>query len=210
MTDIIRTTIDDKPTHVALIEQVNLNGCMIRYTCRLNAKALGREEDLLPTLHHQVLRYGVGRYCTADRWSGIKRGPIKNCYQNATRLVETDPDRFIYMEGYGNREDLGVVVGEHAWVLDKERGYEVIDVTWRDTKGAAYLGIPFRFDYLTNHTRKHRVYGLLDTPWSRWPIRSLPAEDWLHPDADKIPRDFIVPDDLPDPTDQLRELRNAG
>jgi hypothetical protein len=205
MHTLINTSQDP---HVGLIEQVNLTGCMVRSVTRHNHRVMGQDggSEVL-TLQHQVLKYGVGRYCHHDQWPGIKRGPQKNCYQNATRLVESDPLRFIYCEGYGNRPDLGIVAGEHAWVLDKEHDYEVIDVTWRKTIGVAYIGIPFRYDYLSEQLRDHRVYGLLDTPWSRWPVRRLPASDWLHPDAALMPRDFTVPDDLPDPTIELERFR---
>lgn len=192
--------------HLSLIAQVNMTGCMTRRVYRTNMKVMNKEGDPPTTIQHRVLEYGVGRYCIANKWTGIHRGPMKNCYSNAARLVLTDPDRFIYMEGYGCRPELGLVVGEHAWVLDKERGYEVIDPTWRNTQGAAYLGIPFSFDYQRQQILEHKIFGMLDTPWSRWPVRRLPASNWLHPDADKLPRDFTVPTDLTDPTTAFDEL----
>lgn len=194
-------------THLALIQQVNVNACMIRHCNDANARALGADVPIMPTLQHLVLQHGVGRYCTANKWAGIRRGAIKNCYGNAAQLVYSNPDRFIYVEGYGCREELGLVVGEHAWVLDRSRGFEVLDVTWRNTKAGAYLGIPFSYDYLSKQIAEHRYYGLLDTPWSRWPVRRLPVSDWLHPEAASIPRDFSVPDNLPDHTVGLEAMR---
>lgn len=155
----------------------------------------GNQNSALPrSLVEIVLVCGRGIYCRADRWRGIRRGPLRNCYQNAANLVISDPDRFIYAEGYAVRPDLGIVVGEHAWVLDRHHAHAVIDPTWRNTKGAAYLGIPFSTKYLYSQLAEHKVYGLLDTPWAKWPVRRLPPEQWLHRDA--IIPDFEVPEDL--------------
>lgn len=194
--------------HEGLIEQTNTRGCMVEYCSRLNA-AHFPDAKFPESLERLVLRHGVGRYCLADRWYGIKRGQLKDCYPNATRLTSSDPDRFIYMEGYGIRPELGIVVGEHAWVLDRERNFEIVDPTWRNTKGAAYIGIPFRFDYLIRQQRETRQYALLDAYWSGWPIKRLPVSEWLHPEAEQLPRDFIVPDNLPDPTIELARIQRS-
>ena len=204
MSEQPETIVLSSKLHESLIQQVHLSACMQNRITRHNAKLIGI--DVPRSLHSIVLQHGIGRYCIANRWFGIHRGRQKLCYTNASGLVLSDPDRFIYMEGYGVRPSLGIVVGDHAWVLDAERGYAVVDPTWRDTKGSAYLGIPFSPDYLTKQLLQHHVYGLLDAPWGRWPVRRLPPADWLHPKVAEIPRDFTVPEDMTDPTIGFWEL----
>ena len=190
----------------SLIQQVHISACMMNQIVSHNAKLAGVPVPATRSIHSIVLENGVGRFCTANRWFGIHRGRQKLCYTNATRLVLSNPDRFIYMEGYGVRPSLGIVVGEHAWVLDAENGFAVIDPTWRDTKGSAYLGIPFSSDYLRKQIIEHRRYGLLDAPWGRWPVRRLPSAEWLHPKAAELPRDFTVPENMADPTVALETI----
>jgi hypothetical protein len=185
--EIIMT--DDK-LHESLIKQLYMKSTL---WARLDPARAYK----FKTLESIVLMYGRGLYCTANRWTGIRRGPLGNCYQNATHLVMSDPDRFIYVEGYFISPCMSLVVGEHAWVLDRRNDNgdcRVIDPAWRDTKDAAYLGIPFSFDYMMSQLREHHIYGLLDAYWARWPIRQLPAEKWLY--SGTVNSHFEVPDDL--------------
>ena len=143
-------------------------------------------------LHSVVLAHGVPRLCVRNRWRGVRRGPLRNCFQNASRMVLENPGRWVYCEGYAVRPALGIVVGLHAWLLDAQNGWEVIDVTWRDTAGGAYLGIPFSRDYLARSLAESGVYGLIDCWTARppHPVLRLDPSEYLHRDAGIIPRDF--------------------
>jgi hypothetical protein len=177
--------------------------CQLYMRRQIFAKFRSYGSSLL-TLEEIVLSCGRGMYCRNDRWRGIRRGPLHNCFQNASHLALSYPDRFVYVEGYAVRPDPTIVVGDHAWVLDRQDGHSVIDPTWRGTKGSAYLGIPFRTEYLSAQLGKHKIYGLLDAYWARWPLLHLPVEEWLHEDV-VIP-DFEVPEDL----DAWYELKLVG
>jgi hypothetical protein len=173
--------------HERLIAQLYMKKSLVeRYRSKSN--------NLPKILEEIVLANGRGMYCIANRWRDIRRGPLRNCFQNATHLAIGNLERFIYAEGYAVRPSLGLVVGEHAWLLDRQNNHSVIDPTWRDTKDGAYLGIPFSTEYLINQLMEHKVYGLLDAYWARWPLRSLPPDVWRHKDV--IIPDFEVPEDL--------------
>lgn len=184
-----------------LIRQVHTMGCMISYTHRLNNFTDHK------TIHGIVLEYGVGKICHAEEWPGIERGLPKACYFNAYRLMRRNPRRFIYTEGFGCKPSLGVVLGTHAWVLDKKNDYQVVDPTWREIENAAYIGIPFSTEFVTAQRKKRsKEFSILEAYWDDFPIFRLPPDAWLHPEADQIPRDFLVPQDMPDPTVGFAEM----
>lgn len=178
-----------------LIRQVHTMRCMISYTHRLNKFTDHK------TIYGIVLEYGVGKICLVEEWPGIERGLYKACYFNAYRLMRSNPSRFIYTEGFGCRPSFVTVAGTHAWVLDKKNNYQVIDPTWRETENAAYIGVPFSSKFVTAQRKKRRdMFSILDAYWDDFPIFRLPPEAWLYPEADQIPRDFLVPQDMPDLT----------
>jgi hypothetical protein len=137
-----------------------------------------------------VLEHGIGRRCRRDRWPGVRRGRERLCFQNATQLAAWT-ERWVYCEGYAIRSVLPMVLGEHAWVLDSENGYEVVDPTWRDTKDGLYLGIPINPHYLRRQLVANKVYGLLNLDdFKPPPMFGDPPSEWLHPDVGAMPRDF--------------------
>lgn len=187
-----------------LIQQLNTTDSVMRSCARKNAKnGFGRGEQLTP--HGLVLAHGIGRYCIRDRWAGVRRGRMQMCYKNATKLMTGDPERWIYCEGYAIRGEIGFVVGAHAFLLDRNNGFEVVDPTWRNTKAGAYLGVPINPRFVLHQMIANRSYGLLDN-WPNLPLLSTPVEDWLHSDASSIPSDFVVPQDREDPWRMLEEI----
>lgn len=147
------------------------------------------------TLRGLVLNLGIGKF--SDGWipQGISQGEVKQCFANATELMLLNNNRFIYTEGYAIRRNLGIVVGEHAWVLDKDNNYSVVDNTWENPEDSIYLGIPFQEQFVIEAAVKRGYYGLLDDWQNQWPLAREPDNSkFLHPDYDKIPRDFEVPD----------------
>lgn len=107
---------------------------------------------------------------------GIEMGPMRFCYNNAFDVVEAEPERFTYVEGYAHCPttiDLPVL---HAWVLDNEDGC-VFDVTWPPTlldgspRGPVeYFGVPVPFAYVDEITTIKGSYGLFNYP----PVFRLP------------------------------------
>lgn len=145
-------------------------------------------QDNQPTLEELVLRHGVGRV-GAIQPHGNWRGEPRACFYNATRLTARDPQRWVYCEGYAIAHDLQIIVGEHAWVLDRKRNDVVVELTWELRGELVYLGIPFAPEYLFANVTRTR-YGLLDAYWARWPLRTLPKETYLHPQHGILRRDF--------------------
>lgn len=130
-----------------------------------------------------VLKLGFGRFCNGKLpiKDGIRRMKARECFSNATHLVLRYPERFIYCEGYGITQVLGFSVGEHAWVLDRDNDYAVVDPTWSNTAGAVYLGLPIRREYLYAKISESGYYGLLcNVKLGCCPAKDDP-EKWLQP-----------------------------
>lgn len=66
--------------------------------------------------------------------SGIKRGPMGNCFENAITLALEK--NWTYCEGFA----ISILPVHHAWCVD-ENG-QVIDNTWDEPERCVYAGIP--------------------------------------------------------------------
>ncbi len=142
------------------------------------------------TMHGIVLTYGVGRYGSRLP-PGLRKRAWKQCFQHATELMLTNPERYIYCEGFGVRMSLGITTGEHAWVLDRERDWAVVDNTWAKPVTGIYLGIPFSYDFVVKCLMGGaKVYGVLDRYDLRHPVLTEPSNVWLHEIAASIPKAF--------------------
>lgn len=94
--------------------------------------------------------------------TGVDRGQMKQCYQNSTTVVFTDPDRFGYVEGYAYG---GILAVQHAWVLDRTDGL-IFDPTWpEDDDHTVYRGIEFPWEFVCRKMVERGVYGLLGNDW---------------------------------------------
>lgn len=101
--------------------------------------------------------------------SGIKRGPMKQCYQNAGRIALSRLE-FTYVEGYA----ISIIPVLHGWLIDSEG--RVVDPTWKD--GLEYFGVPISTRYLRRHVLEHGVWGVIDG-WDRnWPILHAKSAEW--------------------------------
>lgn len=92
----------------------------------------------------------------------LPRGPMKQCFMNATHLALDDPD-MTYVEGKVFCHGIGI---DHAWCVDDE-GF-VHDPTIPDNSDghiSNYFGVPFNTAYLRKAIFWNKVYGLLDA-WS--------------------------------------------
>lgn len=99
---------------------------------------------------------------------GIRFGKVGECYRNAFTVVNGDPDRFEYVEGYAEG-GIGFPV-QHAFVLDREDG-KVFDVTWRPTlldgskrNASDYFGVVFPYDEIVRIICDKGTYGALGYP----------------------------------------------
>ena len=99
----------------------------------------------------------------------IRRGPMRQCYKNATMLA-VDRSEYFYVEGIAR----GVIPTMHAWCIDKDRN--VIDPTWDD--GKEYYGVVFKEIYLLDHIAKYERCGLIDDYQNEWPVLRLNKKIW--------------------------------
>ena len=89
---------------------------------------------------------------------GIKKGVMKQCYMNATKLAISKPD-LTYVEGIAYTPKLpGMMAVAHAWVVDKAG--KVIDNTWSDPHESQYFGVPVPTTRLEMWMLKTKVYGI--------------------------------------------------
>jgi hypothetical protein len=100
---------------------------------------------------------------------GVSRGTPKECYQNAT-LLALGNRKLTYCEGFAIGK--GSIPMEHAWNLKDDK---VLDVTWGE--GAAYIGIPFKTDYLRAALDKASVYGLINAYENDWPLLKMSRDE---------------------------------
>jgi hypothetical protein len=157
-----------------------------------------------------VYELGIGMW-GARLPKGMRKLANKMCFVHAAQLALND-DAFVYCEGYALRQDLGMAF-HHAWVLDAERAYRVIDNTWQHPVTGVYLGIPFATDFLRHTIYAKRSYGIIDDYRRDFPVLRLPPHQFLHEDRAEIYgcRDFDVPP-LPDenPWDRLEAAHEAA
>jgi len=100
-----------------------------------------------------------------------KRMMPKACYSNAYRTVMKDPDRYVYVEGYG----LHMLPCEHAWVWDRQ-DEKTIELTWPDL-GSEYVGIPIRFDHVVPAVIASGC--VLGDYKRRWPLFTMKPEEYV-------------------------------
>jgi hypothetical protein len=110
--------------------------------------------------HHQV---------DEDTYRG-KRMPMKQCFENAYRLIITDHS-LTYCEGYISVYGIPI---HHAWVIDINN--KVRDPTLRkDNKVPIreYFGVAFNTDYVMKALLINETYGLLDGYYNRKTVEKL-------------------------------------
>ncbi len=153
--------------------------------------------DFIATAHgarHDDWAYATYEHLVLAEGHEFERKPLptqfrkmreKMCYQNAYHCVTRDyDDQYLYVEGYAR----GIIVVEHAFVLDLEDG-KIFDPTWpRDNDhDGGYYGIVFPTQYMIETTSRTGCYGLLGNDWmddhnllrngrSEWEHYPLP--DW--------------------------------
>lgn len=90
------------------------------------------------------------------------RGPAKQCFDNATRIVierlATGDTSVRYAEGYAMDAELPIPM-QHAWLVDADN--KVIDPTWRDATDNLYFGIVFETRFVLDVLRIKQSAGIL-------------------------------------------------
>ncbi len=101
------------------------------------------------------------------------------CYANAARTVMSQPDQYVYVEGYAM--DSQIPFGfSHAWVYDFYQD-KAFDPTWRvhDLQDPIYLGVPIKWDYLKSFLWRRKKYASLVDNWEdRFPLHTMPPDEW--------------------------------
>jgi len=121
-----------------------------------------------------ILHYGV-HWTPAALPKGFKRMEIKQCYRNATLLLEDDED-LAYCEGYA----CGIIPVHHAWCVTPDG--RVIDPTWNPV-GTAYIGVPFDTQFILERLQTAGTYSVIDDWQDTFPLLrgEVGPEDFLHP-----------------------------
>lgn len=171
----------------SLIEQMTMTH-RVMLSCAINNARVFNRDAPATTSYGFVMRSGFARYSVYPKLpKGVRQRKPKQCYSNATDLVVRDRMRFIYCEGFAVHAGLGLVLGSHAWVLDSENDYRVVDPTWRDVAPGAYLGVPFPYEYLFAKINESGYYGMLDNMG----MGCIPLDDPdFVPEAIPIEEDF--------------------
>ena len=104
-----------------------------------------------------VLTYGR-EFPFAVLPAGVRKRRLGRCFSNAWQLVESNPGKYIYVEGFA----LSIIPMEHAWCIDRQGN--IIDPTWHDGRGSQYFGVPFKSDFVRATILERERYGVL-TNW---------------------------------------------
>lgn len=89
--------------------------------------------------------------------------PERECFANAA-AVEREHPHLAYAEGFAVASDSPVGVA-HGWCTDS--GGRVVDPTWSDLGGSAYLGIVLPPG---TRTQRHHAWGVLESPRTLFPL----------------------------------------
>jgi hypothetical protein len=100
----------------------------------------------------------------------IKRGEIKQCFENAAKLAFANP-KLTYVEGYG----LSIIPVHHAWCVDGKG--RVVDPTWdeKDEYEREYFGVPIGTYVLRKEIVKHKCWGVFVIDYWRINIEFMKA-----------------------------------
>ena len=163
------------------------------------------QESLLAYLHQSVAwrkQYGDTSHgwpyiCIEDlllqrgRWYTHQAAPYqpfpRACYDRAYDHATRRRSRWIYCEGYGLNPRVPLPTA-HAWITRADAPGRAFELAWEDAAGAAYIGIPFRADYVrkVHRASKYKSYSVLDAWWLHYPLLSgeTPLESVVCADAD--------------------------
>ena len=136
------------------------------------------------TLQEFVIEYGWW-YEPVKVPNGIVMGTPTRCFKNSFDLILEPGSPLIYCEGYA-LDQIESQPMRHAWVTDGKGN--AIDNTWK-SQGLAYVGIPFKTDFV------------VETAMARGGMISL-INDWGN--------HFSLINDLGDQPEKWLELAGRG
>ena len=108
----------------------------------------------------QTFILNLGQEYKAAPFSGTRMTP-KECFSNAAQLSTRRHKELTYVEGYGWRNSLPLLI-HHAWCVTADG--TVVDPTWSEPEECQYFGIPFTQEKLWEELTRLKFYGLFDTP----------------------------------------------
>ncbi|MBO1286107.1 hypothetical protein ACIP28_29735 [Streptomyces albidoflavus] len=115
------------------------------------------------SVYELVAAHGRWFAPSADLPAGIRPMSEKECFANAAATERKHP-HLVYTEGFAVAAGSPVGVA-HAWCTDSEG--RVVDPTWSDLGGSAYLGIVLPPD---TRPQRHRAWGVLESPETLFPL----------------------------------------
>jgi hypothetical protein len=117
-----------------------------------------------------VLRFGA-YYPRSKR--KLPTTPLpRACFSQAYRLATRKGSKWVYVEGFAVAEKVGLVVN-HAWITRADDPGEAYDLAWGgELAEAAYLGIPFRPEYVKamHKASGGNYFSVLDAWWADYPL----------------------------------------
>lgn len=119
------------------------------------------------TMQEVVTEFGRA-FTPALRPEGLNKMPDRECFCNATKLVQYDPS-LVYVEGFALPDGIPIAI-HHAWVMDQNG--DMIDPTW-STAGTEYFGVPFLHEYHLKAMAASEMYSILDN----WRWREIYSDD---------------------------------
>lgn len=103
-----------------------------------------------------------------------KMRQVGQCFRNAYQAA-LHHSELTYCEGYAYS---GILPLHHAWCVDRD-GF-VVDLTWRNSSDRIpeleYLGIPFKFDYVTDTITRMRCYSVFGEYGNRKIVEDDPTQ----------------------------------
>jgi hypothetical protein len=101
----------------------------------------GTEDWVFPTRYHLLLDHGR-RFTATPPPTDLADMEPRLCYSNAARYARAHrPDGLVYAEGYALPQGVDFPLA-HAWCVRPDG--TVVDPTWADAPGRAYIGVAFR------------------------------------------------------------------
>ena len=108
-------------------------------------------------LHNYLAAYGQ-EWQAAPLPHGMKTGPAKQCYANATQAVIANPT-WRFVEGVAFSKATGDLPFLHAWAVKPDG--TVVDPTWPHPEHGRYFGVAYDRDSYLTHALRTGYYGVL-------------------------------------------------
>jgi len=106
-----------------------------------------------------VAAYGE-EFTPAPLPEDVERGPMGQCYRNATLLVLSRPDLDLdFAEGFAQSAGTGDLSFMHAWAVTKDG--KVLDPTWDKPEGGKYFGVRYDRRAYLKGIEKRKYYGVI-------------------------------------------------